>query len=208
MKKVLIVDDHPVIRAAVKIILKQENVNVIYEASNGVDAVQIVREHLPDLVILDLVMPGLDGLDVLARIKAAHVNVRTLVFTSQDPSFYLNRCMRAGALAYVAKVNHLQELQKAIHAVMSGYTYYPRLPASSVSLDSLQRNERQMIDKLSDRELTIFLCLAQGMSNKEIAATMMLSHKTVSTYKTRLIEKLNVPSAVCLRELAKRNHLI
>jgi len=208
MMKVLIVDDHPVIRAAIKMILKQEQVEVIYEASNGVDAVQTIREHSPDLVILDLVMPGLDGLDVLARIKALNSHVRSLVFTSQDASFYLNRCMRAGALAYVAKVNHLQELQKAIRAVMSGYTYYPRLPASAVSLDCLQRDERQMIDKLSDRELSIFLCLAQGMSNKDIASSLMLSHKTVSTYKTRLIEKLNVPSAVGLRELAKRNHLL
>jgi len=99
-------------------------------------------------------------------------------------------------------------LHKAVHAVMSGYTYFTRLPSSSVSLSALQRSEKQMIANLSDRELSIFQHLARGMSNKAIAEIMHLSHKTVSTYKTRLTEKLNVDSPVHLRDLARRNHLI
>jgi two-component system response regulator EvgA len=91
---------------------------------------------------------------------------------------------------------------------MAGYSYFAQLPSASVALNTLQRCEKQMIDTLSDRELTIFQHLARGITNKAIAEVMHLSHKTVSTYKTRLIEKLNVDSSVHLRDFAKRNHLI
>ncbi|WP_338582102.1 response regulator transcription factor [Pseudomonas sp. MAG733B] len=208
MKSVLIVDDHPVIRGAVKIVLKLEGYKRIYEASSGNEVLPMIREHKPELVVLDLNIPSLDGLDVLARIKGGEVPCRVVVFTSQEPMFYQDRCMRAGASAYVAKTNDLQHLHKAVHAVMGGYTYFTRLPSSSVSMSSLQRSEKQLIDNLSDRELTIFQHLARGISNKAIAEIMHLSHKTVSTYKTRLTEKLNVESSVHLRDLARRNNLI
>ncbi|WP_095053052.1 response regulator transcription factor [Pseudomonas sp. Irchel s3b2] len=208
MKSALIVDDHPVIRRAVEIVLKLEGYKRIYEASSGNEVLPMIREHKPELVVLDLNIPSLDGLDVLARIQAGEVRCRIVVFTSQEPMFYQDRCMRAGAAAYVAKTNDLQHLHKAVHAVMGGYTYFTQLPSSSVSLSMLQRSEKQMIDNLSDRELTIFQHLARGVSNKVIAEIMHLSHKTVSTYKTRLIGKLNVESSVHLRDLARRNHLI
>jgi two-component system response regulator EvgA len=208
MKSVLIVDDHPVIRGALKIVFKQEGFRGIYEASNGNEVLPMIRGHKPQLVVLDLNIPARDGLDVLARIKAGEVPCRVVVFTSQEPVFYQERCMRAGASAYVAKTNDLQHLHKAVQAVMSGYTYFTRIPSSSMSLSALQRSEKQMIDNLSDRELTIFQHLSRGMSNKAIAEIMHLSHKTVSTYKSRLTGKLNVQSSVHLRDLAQRNHLI
>ncbi|MGG7651634.1 response regulator [Pseudomonas sp. ES4] len=208
MKSALIVDDHPVVRAAVKIVLMQEGFKRIYEAACGNEVLPKIREHKPDLVILDLVMPSLDGLDVLTRIKASGVPSRVLVFTSQEPIFFQDRCMHAGAVAYVAKTNDLQHLHKAVHAVMAGYTYFAQLPLASVALNSIQLSEKQMIDTLSDRELTILQYLCRGFSNKAIAECTHLSHKTVSTYKTRLVGKLNVESAVHLRDFAKRNHLI
>ncbi|WP_223487990.1 response regulator transcription factor [Pseudomonas sp. A-RE-19] len=206
MKSVLIVDDHPVVRAAVKIVLEMEGFKRIYEAAGGSEALSMLREHSPALVVLDLVMPDGDGLDVLERIKASDFSCRVLVFSSLDPWFFQDRCMRAGAMAYVAKTNVLSQLQKAVHAVMTGYTYFARLPSGSQN--PLQRSEKQMIDKLSNRELTILQHLARGMTNKAIGELMHLSHKTVSTYKTRLIEKLGVNAAVHLRDFAKRNHLI
>ena len=206
MKKVLIVDDHPVVRAAVRLVLELEGFKHIHEASSGGEAISLLHEHSFNLVILDLVMPGGDGLELLDRIRASDWSCLVLVFTSLDPLFFQERCMRAGAMAYVAKTNVLSQLHKAVHAVMTGYTYFARLP--SVSQDALQRSEKQMIDKLSNRELTILQYLARGMSNKIIAELMHLSHKTVSTYKTRLIEKLGVNAAVHLRDFAKRNHLI
>lgn len=206
MKKALIVDDHPVVSAAVRLVLEWEGFKLIYEASSAGEALSILREHTVDLVILDLVMPGGDGLELLDRIKANGWLCLVLVFTSLDPLFFQERCMRAGAMAYVAKTRSLQQLQKAVHAVMAGYTFFARLPAGSQ--DPRQRSEKEMIDKLSNRELTILRYLAQGISNKAIAELMHLSHKTVSTYKTRLIEKLGVNAAVHLRDFAKRNLLI
>ncbi|MFJ3370309.1 response regulator [Pseudomonas sp. NPDC086251] len=208
MKSVLIADDHPVVRAAVKLVLMQEGFKRIYQASCGNEVLPMIREHSPDLVVLDLVMPSLDGLDVLARIASSDMPCRVLVFTSQEPMFFQERCMRAHAAAYVSKTNDLEHLHKAVHAVMAGYTYFAQLPSSSVSLNALQRSEKQMVDTLSDRELTILQYLARGISNKLIGETMNLSHKTVSTYKTRVIDKLKVKSAVHLRDFALRNHLI
>jgi two-component system response regulator EvgA len=208
MKSALIVDDHPVVRAAVKIVLEQEGFKRIYEVANGSEVMAMVREHSPDLVVLDLVMPSLDGLDVLGRLKIANVPSRVLVFTSQEPQFYQERCMRAGAMAYVAKTNDLSHLHKAVHALMAGYTYFIQLASGSVALNNLQSSEKELIDKLSDRELMIFQHLARGLSNKAIAEAMHLSHKTVSTYKTRCNEKLGLTSAVHCRDFAKRNHLI
>ncbi|MFJ4247050.1 two component transcriptional regulator, LuxR family [Pseudomonas helmanticensis] len=208
MKSALIVDDHPVVRAAVRIVLQSEGFKEIHEASNGNEVVPLIREHAPKLVILDLRLPALDGLDVLARIRANALDCRILVFTSHDPLFYQERCLRAGATAFVTKTNHLQQLHKAIQAVMSGYTYFSALADSTGTLTPLLTTEKQMIDQLSDRELSIFVQLGQGASNKAIAINMNLSHKTVSTYKTRLMKKLGVSSAVHLRDFAKRNHLI
>ncbi|MHC8395846.1 response regulator [Pseudomonas sp. LB3P93] len=206
MKSALLVDDHPVVRAAVKLVLEREGFKRIHEAASVGEALTILREQAVDLVILDLVMPGGNGLDVLERIKVNGWMCVVLMFTSLDPLFFQERCMRAGALGYVSKTNDLSHLHKAVQAVMARYTYFAQLPTGPV--DMLQHSEKQMIDKLSNRELTILQYLARGTKNKEIAELMHLSHKTVSTYKTRLIEKLGLSSAVYLRDFAIRNHLI
>ena len=163
------------VRAAVKIVLMQEGFKRIYEAACGKEVLPKIREHKPDLVILDLLMPSLDGLDVLARIKTSGVPCRVLVFTSQEPMFYQDRCMHAGAAGFIAKSNDLQHLHRSVHAVMAGYTYFAQLPSASVALNTIQLSEKQMIDKLSDRELTILQYLCRGFSNKAIAECTHLS---------------------------------
>ena len=215
MSSLLIVDDHPVIRAALKIVLgalKDANHRTLFrdirEASNAADAQQMLRDYRPTLLVLDLNMPGLSGLDFLSRLQRDKVQTRVVVFTANEPRFYAERCTRAGALGFVEKTNDLQELCNAIKALMSGYTYFPRLDTSSVNLSSMQVDEKKLIDSLSDRELTIFQSLARGATNKEIAEDMHLSHKTISTYRSRMIIKLNVKSLVHLRDFAKRNHLL
>lgn len=208
MYKALVVDDHPFIRSSVKMLLKQEEFEVVAEADNGADAVQLARELEPDLIILDISMPKLDGLEVISRISALKVSSKILVLTSQSALFYSMRCMKAGAAGFISKTNDLDELVKAIKAVMSGYTFFPNLATSSVRRSDVEATDLQLIQSLSDRELTILQQLSNGLSNKEIGDTMLLSNKTVSTYKTRLIEKLNVKSVVYLADFAKRNNLI
>lgn len=208
MQKALVVDDHPFIRSTVKMLLKQEGFEVVAETDNGVDAVQLVREHQPELILLDIAMPRMDGLEVLSRITALGLTSKILILTSQSPLYYSARCMKAGAAGYISKVDDLSELIKGIKAVMSGYMYFPNLAVSSVRRSDSETSEQAMIQSLSDRELSILQQLALGMSNKDIGESMLLSSKTVSTYKTRLIEKLNMKSVVYLADFAKRNHLI
>jgi two-component system response regulator EvgA len=197
-----------VVFAAVRIVLQAEGFKVIHETSSGLEVLALIRQHQPSLVILDLNLPGLDGLEVLARIKANDLNCRVLIFTSREARFYQERCLRAGAMAFVPKTNQLAQLHKAIQALMSGYTYFTALPDQANASNALHYTEKQMIDQLSDRELSIFVQLARGAPNKTIAEDMHLSHKTVSTYKTRLMTKLGVSSGVHLRDFAKRNYLI
>jgi len=211
MLKALVVDDHPFIRSSVKMLLKQQQFEVVAEADNGADALQLAREHDPDLIVLDIAMPKLDGLEVISRMAALKLKSKILVLTSQSAQFYSMRCMKAGAAGYISKTSDLDELVKAIKAikaVMDGYTFFPNLATSSVRRSDVEATDLELIQSLSDRELMILQQLSHGLSNKEIGDAMLLSNKTVSTYKTRLIEKLNVKSVVYLADFAKRNNLI
>lgn len=208
MFKAMVVDDHPFIRSSVKMLLKQENFEVVAEADNGADALQLAREYAPDLIVLDIGMPKLDGLEVIRRITALNLKCKILVLTSQSANFYAVRCMQAGAAGYISKTDDMGELVKAIKAIMEGYTFFPELATSSVRRSDVEATDLELIQSLSDRELMILQQLSNGLSNKEIGEAMLLSSKTVSTYKTRLIDKLKVKSVVYLADFAKRNNLI
>ena len=208
MYRVLIVDDHSLIRSAMAMMLSGQSFKVVGEAKDGVEAVQMARDYAADLIILDISMPGLDGLEVISRIRGAGVTSRILILTSLPALFYSQRCMKAGADGFVTKSQDLNELLRAIKAIMSGYMFFPNIKISSVRNSDSTLSEAEMIQRLSDRELTILQQLARGLSNKQIAEDMMLSSKTISTYKARLIEKLNMKSVVYLADFAKRNQLV
>jgi len=207
MRTALIVDDHPFIRMAIKVLLEKEGFKVVAEADNGVDAVQLARELAPDLIVMDLNIPRLDGLEAIKRLTDLHLSSKLVVLTEQAPEFYSERCMRAGAMGYISKTAELIELRLAIQAVMLNKSFFPRLEGH-VQGQGASVSEPVLIDSLSNRELSILRYLARGMKNKDISELMLLSDKTVSTYKTRLIEKLNLKSVVALAEFAKRNQLI
>ena len=206
--KVLIADDHSLIRSAMKVLLESQGYEVVAEAANGTDTVQLARLHHVDLIVLDITMPGLDGLEVINRIRVAGLDTRILVLTSQSPLFYSQRCMKAGAAGVISKSQDLTELLRAVKIIMDGYTFFPYLAASSVRNSDANMSDVELIQHLSARELYILQQLARGLSNKKIAEDMILSSKTISTYKARLIEKLNIKSVVYLADFAKRNDLI
>ena len=206
--KVLIADDHSLIRSAMKVLMESNGYEVVAEAANGTDTVQLARKHEVDLIILDITMPGLDGLEVINRIRASGIETRILVLTSQSPLFYSQRCMKAGAAGFITKSQDLTELLRAVKIIMDGYTFFPYLAASSVRSSDASMSDIELIQHLSARELYILQQLARGLSNKKIAEDMILSSKTISTYKARLIEKLNSTSVVYLADFAKRNDLI
>ncbi|MBD1553247.1 response regulator transcription factor [Pseudomonas typographi] len=207
MKTIYIIDDHPVVRLAVRMLLETEGYEVLGESDNGVDAMQRVRESRPDLVILDIGIPRLDGLELLSRYQNMGSNVRILVLTAQSPALFAIRCMQSGACGFVRKEEDLGELLSAVRAVLCGYNYFPRqalLPCA----DPARQAELALLQQVNDRELMVLQLYAQGRSNKEIALSMYLSDKTVSTYKKRLMEKLKVRSVADLITLAKRIELI
>jgi two-component system response regulator EvgA len=208
MNSIFIIDDHPVIRLAIRMLLENENYVIVGETDNGVDAMQMVRECMPDLIILDISIPKLDGLEVLARFNAMHLPSKILVLTAQAPSLFAIRCMQSGAAGYVCKQEDLSELVSSVKAVLSGYNYFPsQALAASLKKDG-DSNEIERFKLVNDRELMVLQLFAQGRTNKEIAKGMFLSNKTVSTYKTRLMQKLKAKTLVELIEMAKRNSLV
>ncbi|MCW2293662.1 two-component system response regulator EvgA [Pseudomonas sp. BIGb0408] len=207
MKTVLIVDDHPVIRLAVRLLLERDGFQIVGETDNGVDALQLAREFAPDLVVLDIGIPRLDGLEVIARLDSLGLPLRVLVLSAQPSNLFALRCLQAGAAGFVCKQEDLGELLGAAKAVLAGYSYFPKDALTTVRHRDALANDQERIDSLSDREMMVLQQLASGLSNKQIGDSMLLSNKTISTYKTRLMQKLNATSLVELIEFAKRNRL-
>lgn len=206
MHSVLIVDDHPVILLAVGVLLEKHGMRVVGEANNGLDAVRLVRELTPQVVVLDIGIPKLDGFSVITRIKALNVRTEILILTSQPADSVCRRCIQLGARGFINKEEGLDKLITAIKAVDAGYTFFPSLASDSVS-SADQLTELKQIQSLTDREFTVLQYLAHGFSNKQISEKLFLSNKTISTYKTRLLQKIGVASLVDLAEFAKRNSL-
>ncbi|MEW9682101.1 response regulator [Pseudomonas sp. TE50-2] len=206
--RALVVDDHPFIRTSVCMQLRMDNLEVVGQADNGIDAVAMTRDRKPDVVILDLLLPGLDGLEVITRIKTMTCPAKVVVLTSQLTENFSLRCMKAGASGFVSKTEDLKILSTAIMAVLDGYTYFPDVALSSVNRRELEASEPYLLGTLTNRELIILQHLARGLSNKAIGEVMLLSNKTISTYKTRLIEKLRVGSVIDMADIARRNGLV
>lgn len=208
MRKALIVDDHPFIRRIVRSVLEQSNFQIAAETDNGATALDLARAHIPHLMVLDLSMPKLDGLEVLKRLHILGLPIKVLVLTSKGASYYADRCIRAGAIGFIEKTEDVDALTKAINIVMSGQTYLSNTDVNLPSVENEDLNDIELIKTLSDREMHTLLYLVAGMSNKKISEIMLLCEKTVSTYKTRVMTKLNIKSVVYLAEFAKRNNLI
>lgn len=206
-RKILIVDDHPVVVLALKIILEQSGFEVIAETNNGVDALKLIKKLSPDAVILDIGIPQLDGLEVIERSRNLVKSPPILVLTAQPSDHFVSRCIQAGASGFVSKQKDMKEVTGALKAILTGHSYFPIVNNSNIISKSSQ-NEAELIKKLSTREMAVLQQLAIGLSNKEIAERMLLSNKTISTYKTRLLEKLNAKTLVDIIEIAKRQQLI
>ncbi|KJK09946.1 MULTISPECIES: response regulator transcription factor [Pseudomonas] len=204
MTTVLIVDDHSTVRFAVRLLLERADFTVVGEAHDGEIAWQLARELRPDVVILDIGLPGIDGLSVLRRLQGLEpVPPRILVLTGQPPELFARRCLDGGASAFVRKDEDLRTLVSALKAMIKGYSIFPELTTQHGPLLS----EQQRLDKLSDQELAVLRLLAEGQSNNDIAEHLHLSPKTVSTYKTRILEKLELGSFAALLDLCRRHSI-
>lgn len=203
MSTILVIDDHPAFRMIIKMQLKQLlGIENVVEADNGQTAVELARQHTPELAILDLDIPRISGLDVIPRLKLAHPAIRLLVLSGHDPATFAARAMRAGVHGFVGKSQDLKEIMRGVEAVLAGYTVFPVTAGITLAADG--SGEAGRISLLSDKELVILQMLAKGMSNKAIGDALFISNKTVSSHKTRVMQKLGVKSLVELIDLARR----
>ncbi len=196
---VLLADDHPLIRQALKnVIEKHADLEIVGEAGDGEEAVKLADKLLPDVVIMDIVMPKLNGLEATQRIKAAHPNVAVLVLTVHDDDQYILGILQAGAAGYLTKSVFGDEVVRSIHAVVSGEMVLSppigrRLlkQAAKYPTDPVQMGKQE---SLSARELVILKLAARGMSNQSIAQELGLTQRTIKGYLANIFSKLNVSS--------------
>ncbi|PJG58694.1 response regulator transcription factor [Aeromonas cavernicola] len=207
MASIIIVDDHPAIRMAVKMIATSGGHEVIGEYDNGVDALAQIRQLVPDILILDINIPRIDGLDVVKRINELECRPKVIVLSAHDSDHIKTRCIQLGVCSFISKMEDLGKLKEVIDRVLSGYVIFEhglRFDASQTA----HVDDNSALQALSTREMSVLLALVRGESNKKIAADLILSEKTISTYKTRLMNKLNVSNIVDLINFAKRHNLV
>jgi two-component system response regulator EvgA len=205
--RILIIDDHPAVRMSIRLLLQGDGYSVIGEADNGADAIRQILDLRPGIIILDIGLPNIDGLTIMSRLVAQKSPVKVIVFTAQDSDHIAIRCAQAGAQGFVTKHSQLEELLEAVNTVKNGYNFFPDRVTTLVRRDESHDSDAALLGSLSIRELWVLQQLALGMTNKQVAERMRLSSKTVSTYKTRLLVKLNASNVLDLYNLAKRNGL-
>jgi two-component system response regulator EvgA len=198
--QILIVDDHPAVRMTVRHIVESEGCNVVGEADNGVDALRLMHELHPDTLVLDIGLPHIDGLAIIGQLTALRLRVKIIVLTAKESNHVALRCMQAGAHGFVNKHQDLCELINAIRAVNRGRGYFAQRVLPWSRIGRLHHRQEALFENLSARELEVLQQLAQGLANKQIADRMGLSSKTISTYKVRLMLKLNARTLLDLYE--------
>lgn len=209
--KVLIADDHTIVRSGVRLLLDAEpDIEVIGEALDGVEAVDLVRELRPAVVLMDISMPGMDGMKATRHIKTEWPDINILVLTMHRRDEYLFEMLKAGASGYVLKGAETNELIQAVRIVARGEVFlYPTMTQKLVR-DYLDRVSGGMepTSVLTEREQQILRFLAQGFSSKEIAEKLVISPSTVYTHRSRLMDKLGLTSRHELVQYARRHGLL
>jgi two-component system, NarL family, invasion response regulator UvrY len=208
MIKIILVDDHAIVRAGFKMLLATEStINVIAEAERGEQACQLYIEQQPDVVVLDLSMPGIGGLETIRRICHRDSNAKILVFSVHDESVYIDRAISAGAKGYISKNAHPDILIAAIQTVAAGEMYIEQglvKQSNLVSNPPLPSGDdyKTLVESLSTREFDVFLLLAKGYTAHKIADELCLGYKTIANYGTQVKNKLKVSTTAELAHIA------
>ena len=209
MIRTVIADDHTIMREGLKRILDgADDIEVVGEAVDGFEALAHVRKGGFDLLMLDLSMPGRSGIDLIAQVHRDVPQLKILVLTMHAEDQYALRAFRAGAVGYLTKEGAVKELEKAIRKAASGGTYMTQAVAELLIHNLGDPADRLLHQRLSDREFDIFVRLSKGDSLATIAHDLCISKKTVSTYKARILERMNLPNDVALVRYALTHGLV
>jgi two-component system response regulator NreC len=204
---ILLADDHTIVRQGLKLILSaHEDLQVVGEAANGREAVELAAKLRPDIVLMDVQMPELNGIEATKKMVAANPRIRILALSMHKESVYVREILRAGARGYILKDAIDTELLTAVRSVANGDGYIS--PAVAGALDDQAKDANDPVGLLSTREREVLLLIADGKTNKEIATKLNLSVYTVDSHRGKIMEKLNLHSAGELVRFAMKNGLV
>lgn len=190
---IVVADDHPVVRQGIiQIIELESDIKVIGQASNGEEAVNVARELKPDIILMDINMPILNGIQAMQKLKDEGLNYKVIVLTIHTEKEYLMKTVQLGASGYVLKDSEAKVLIDAIRKVYNGGTYIPSDLATELIKGYNTQSHKNNDDELTDREIEVIKAIAEGMSNKEIASVLYISEKTVKNHISNIFRKLEI----------------
>ena len=213
MKKkinVILVDDHAVVRAGYKMLLKNiDYINVIAEADTGEEAIILARKHRPDVIVLDISLPGISGIETIRRIVFANHSIKVLVFTMHEEVVFVERALQAGAIGYITKSSAPEMLSKAIKSVSQGKKYIDSdLKKKMTYQYEHLREDDSLLSDLSAREFQIFCLLAEGKNSQDISKILNISYKTAANYSSQIKNKLHASTIADIARIAIRHNII
>jgi len=204
--RVIIADDHAMVREGIKSVLERAGFEVVGEASSGTEVLPLAEQVQPDVAVLDISMPGETGLQAAAKLRQALPHIRVLILSMYDNSEYVLESVRAGAHGYLLKDGAAQELANAIRAVRDGEAYFSPAVAARLSAavrgDIEREQRRSNLDLLTGREREVLAGIAKGLTNKEIASELGISHRTVETHRESLMKKLGIRTVAGLTKFS------
>ncbi len=204
----MLVDDHAVVRMGFKMLLETDaDIKVVCEAESGEQAIQRYVEFKPHVVVMDITMPGIGGLEAIERILAKDSAAKILVLSAHEDSVHPKRVLNAGAMGYLTKRSAAEEMIKAIRVVASGKKYLEAGVAQQMAIQQLS-GDQNPVDVLSPREFEVFMALAKGKTTNEIAETLFLSPRTVGTHLYNIKQKLNANNSAEIALIAMRSGLL
>lgn len=209
MIKVLIVDDHALVRMGIRRLLDDlPDMEVVAEAESGEEALVLVKTHKPDVVLLDMKMPGIDGWEVTRRLKKSNSQIKIIAVTAMSTEPLPSRVLQLGAMGYLTKESGVNEMAAAIRKVAKGEKYLSAEIAQKMAINSLEALKGSPFDALSEREMQVMFMITSGMNVLDIAERLFLSTKTINGYRYRMFEKLGITNDVELTYLAMKHRVI
>lgn len=206
--KIILVDDHPMMRDGLRYAIEaQTDMKVVGEAANGLAALEVAKKNQADVILMDIAMPGADGIEVSLQIRALHPEIKIIILSGMADEDHVRQAIKSGLNGYLLKANASTELIAAIRAVMSGHTFLsPEVTGGVMAAyrEYLNTKASSPESLLSERELEVLKLIAEGLRTKEIADRLSIGSKTVDTYRARLMTKLNCDSTIELVRYAIR----
>lgn len=209
MINVMLVDDHDLVRKGIRRLLDDtQDIKVVAEATDGEQAISQVRKQKPDVILMDISMPGIGGLEATRKITRGMPGMKVIAVTVHDDDPFPARLLEAGAAGYITKGCDIDEIIVAIQSVYSGNQYITPSVAQKLALSLVNKRGKSLLDELTQREVQVMLMVVKGVSNREISEKLCLSPKTTSTYRGRLFDKLGLDNDVELTRFAIRHGMI